>query len=126
MTTAFLIIAGLSVAGFAFARSRALAVAGGQPRRLHSRPSYHGLYTLLLALIAGLLTLMIANMIGVSWVGSELRAALATALVDHLSRGQHCPSGIGNFLIMNFATFFFLGGWARSSFASGRLHAFGA
>ncbi len=34
----------LAVIGFYMGRSRAVAVSGGQPSRLHSLPSYHGLY----------------------------------------------------------------------------------
>ena len=34
----------LAVIGFFMGRSRAVAVSGGQPSRLHSLPSYHGLY----------------------------------------------------------------------------------
>ena len=40
----FLVLLVLSVFGFYLGRGRAMAIAGGYSGKLHSRPSYHGLY----------------------------------------------------------------------------------
>ena len=44
----------LAASGFVFARSRALAMAGGRRRELHSLPQHHGWFVLLATLLPGL------------------------------------------------------------------------
>jgi phosphate transport system permease protein len=56
--TAILVaVLGLSLIGFFMGRARAVATAGGQLRRLHSLPNYHGFYV---ALWCGLPALLVA------------------------------------------------------------------
>ncbi|MEL7415706.1 MAG: phosphate ABC transporter permease family protein, partial [Pseudomonadota bacterium] len=59
-----LIVACMAIAFFALSRNRAVAAAGGTLATLHSRPSYHGLYSLLWTLIAGLGVLFV---VGIGW-----------------------------------------------------------
>ncbi len=54
-----LVILGVASVAFLLGRSKAFALAGDDLARLHSRPNYHGLYSLMWVLIAGL-TAMIA------------------------------------------------------------------
>ena len=77
--TILLMIAGLSVAGFAVARGRALAVAGGRPARLHSRPSYHGLHATLCVLIVGILVWVVSNFVAGAYLNAQMQAALQAA-----------------------------------------------
>ena len=51
------------VAYFAGAR-RAVALSAGNPRSLHSRPTYHGFYTAILATVPGLITLVVWSLLG--------------------------------------------------------------
>ncbi len=48
----------LSGIGFAVGRQRALSVAGGDARRLHSRPSYHGAAVLMFTAIPAVILLL--------------------------------------------------------------------
>jgi len=52
-----LLITALAVGFYLLARGRALRLAGSAPEALHSRPAYHGLYTLLWVMICGLAVL---------------------------------------------------------------------
>ena len=74
---ALLGIAGLALAAFVLARSRAVAAAGGRLASLHSRPSYHGLFALLCVLLAGYGTYLVASAVSTSVVGAQMRDALA-------------------------------------------------
>lgn len=67
----------ISIAGFMSARARAVALSGGTLATLHSRPSYHGLFALTTVLLAGLAVYIVVNAIGIWYVGSALRGALA-------------------------------------------------
>lgn len=75
-----LLVIGLAVIFYISARGRALQACGGKVSRLHSRPSYHGLYSLLWVLIVGL-SLLLALSLGWSmyldqvFLG-EIRSAL--------------------------------------------------
>ena len=51
----------LAVAGYGLSRGRAIAVSGGNLANLHSRPSYHGTYSLLWVLLAGVGTLLVVG-----------------------------------------------------------------
>lgn len=70
-------IAILALAAFVVARSRAVRAAGGTLATLHSRPGYHGLFALLCVLIAGYGAYLLTSVIGASYLGSTMRAALA-------------------------------------------------
>ncbi|MFV0300240.1 MAG: phosphate ABC transporter permease subunit PstC [Paracoccus sp. (in: a-proteobacteria)] len=59
-----LILLGLAVAGYALGTRRALAAAGGDPRRLHSRPAYAGWNVALLTLVPALLALALLALAG--------------------------------------------------------------
>ena len=61
----FLILAALALAGFFIGRGRALAVAGGDARRLHSLPSYFGWQTVLFLALPALGLLVLAAIAGV-------------------------------------------------------------
>jgi phosphate transport system permease protein len=73
-------IALMALIAFAVGRSKAVAVVDGRVARLHSRPSYHGLYALLWVAIAGFGTFLLLDMVGLSIVSSMLRAELAGLL----------------------------------------------
>ncbi|MEM6486785.1 MAG: phosphate ABC transporter permease subunit PstC [Pseudomonadota bacterium] len=73
----------LSLIAYVQCRQRAVAVADGRLARLHSRPSYHGLYSLLWVLMAGIGVFATVN-IGLSnlfngFLVAEIRAALPDA-----------------------------------------------
>lgn len=72
----------IALAGFALARTRAVAVSGGNLSALHSRPGYHGLFTLLRVLLAGLGAYIVVNVIGSTMVGNQMRAALGELAPD--------------------------------------------
>lgn len=69
-------IAGIS---FAFGRRRAVAVAHGDLSNLHSRPSYHGMYAALWALIAGFLVLLLLSQGWARMTTTALMADIAIA-----------------------------------------------
>ena len=80
-----LVIAGLSVLFFILAQSRALALAGGDLARLHSRPTYHGAYALLWVALIGLVALVA---ISASWsvmIDRVLMGQIAAGLTDKAS-----------------------------------------
>ncbi|MEL6127548.1 MAG: phosphate ABC transporter permease subunit PstC, partial [Pseudomonadota bacterium] len=96
-----LIVACMAIAFFALSRNRAVAAAGGTLATLHSRPSYHGLYSLLWTLIAGLGVLFV---VGIGWsmlLENSLMGQIAEALpesqrIEHqlvLSDAQAISSG---------------------------------
>ena len=70
-----ILIAG--VAGFVLARGRALQLSGGALSGLHSRPSYHGLYTALVVLLSGVGAYILTSAAGGWYLSSNMRAALA-------------------------------------------------
>lgn len=91
----------MAIAFFALSRNRAVAAAGGTLATLHSRPSYHGLYSLLWTLIAGLGVLFV---VGIGWsmlLENSLMGQIAEALpeaqrIEHqlvLSDAQAISSG---------------------------------
>jgi phosphate transport system permease protein len=61
----FLILAALALAGFFIGRGRALAVAGGDARRLHSLPSYFGWQAVLFLALPAVGLLVLAAIAGV-------------------------------------------------------------
>ncbi len=66
----------LAAAGFVLARQRSLALAGGNPRKLHSLPAYYGWY-------AALMTLVPAGIVLVVWLVAQ-PFALQRGVVSHL------------------------------------------
>ncbi len=72
-----LIIAALALVAFFMGRARAIGAVGGKLSALHSRPSYHGLFALLAVAIAGYGIYFIANALGTTIVGSQMRSTLA-------------------------------------------------
>ncbi|MEO0670433.1 MAG: phosphate ABC transporter permease subunit PstC [Pseudomonadota bacterium] len=71
-----LIICGFALAAFVLARGRALSVVDGMAAELHSRPSYHGLYSALVVLLTGITILVVASVASDIWIGNQLRASL--------------------------------------------------
>ena len=67
----------LALASFVAARARAVGAAGGSLHGLHSRPGYHGLYSLLWVAIAGYGAYMVANIAASAYLSSQLTAELA-------------------------------------------------
>lgn len=72
------------IAGLAWlaARNRALAIAGGDGTRLHSRPNHHGLYSLLSVLIAGWGALLVFSIVGGWSINHMLMSQIKAALPD--------------------------------------------
>ncbi|NPD16194.1 phosphate ABC transporter permease subunit PstC [Xinfangfangia sp. D13-10-4-6] len=54
-----MILAVLAAAGFVLGRQRALALAGGEPRTLHSLPAYYGWYTAIMAFVPAFIALIV-------------------------------------------------------------------
>ncbi|MEM1161650.1 MAG: phosphate ABC transporter permease subunit PstC [Pseudomonadota bacterium] len=77
-----LIIAGLSLAFFVAARTRAIAAAGGTLASLHSRPGYHGMFALLCVGLIGYGVLIIVNIVTSYMVTGEMREAVARIAPD--------------------------------------------
>ena len=78
-----LLIVGLAIGFFILGRAKAILASGGRLASLHSRPSYHGTYSMLWTSIAGITSLMVL-MIGWNALQdmkflSDLRAALPDA-----------------------------------------------
>ena len=69
LTIALLAIFGIALAGFFLARGQALKVAVGSIEGLHSRPNYHGYFTLLTVLLIGLLAYVVTNSFGFWYLG---------------------------------------------------------
>ncbi|UCE87316.1 MAG: phosphate ABC transporter permease subunit PstC [Deltaproteobacteria bacterium] len=73
-------LAALTAVGFALGRRRALALASGAAGRLHSRPSYHGTFVALAALLPAAALLLVFFVSGRRTVASfEFVSALALA-----------------------------------------------
>ncbi|SOH94783.1 phosphate transport system permease protein [Monaibacterium marinum] len=83
LITSFVAILILAVAGYGMSRSRAVSVAGGDLANLHSRPSYHGTYSLLWVLLAGIATLLI---VGELW--SLLNEQIYFSIIDDARPGM--------------------------------------
>jgi len=70
-----LLITAIAAAAFFLGRTRGQAFSGAGAQ-LHSLPSYHGAYSGLWTLIAGLVTLIVATVLADLWLDSSLRAQL--------------------------------------------------
>lgn len=77
LSIVFIVIAALAVAFYVLARRRAVLVAGGDLSQLHSRPNYHGLYALLVSLLAGWVVLLV---IGTVWGVMIERGLMASVM----------------------------------------------
>lgn len=64
------------------ARQRSTAIAGGDMAILHSRPTYHGLYAFLLAVLGGIITLLVVSTLFGMYINSSLSGAIADAVPD--------------------------------------------
>ncbi|WP_316015829.1 phosphate ABC transporter permease subunit PstC [Roseobacter sp. HKCCA0434] len=63
LVIALVLITGLSILTYGASRQKAVSAAGGDLSKLHSRPSYHGTYSLLWILIAGVGTLLAVDIL---------------------------------------------------------------
>ena len=78
--SAFVLVA--SLAAFVMARMRATALSAGQPAMLHSRPAYHGFYSLLWVALVGAGVLITLTLL-MGWViDTRLMHHIAEALPD--------------------------------------------
>ncbi len=62
---AFVLVVALSIAAYGMSRQRAVSAANGDLAVLHSRPSYHGTYSMLWVLIVGVVVLLV---VGEGWI----------------------------------------------------------
>ncbi len=82
LSLSLLAILVLSIAAFVLAQTRAVSLGRGDGNKLHSRPSYHGLYCLLWVLLVGIGVFIILNAALSSYVNTEMHAAVAAAAPD--------------------------------------------
>ena len=87
-----LILLGLAIAGYMVARTRAVATAGGDARRLHSLPAFHGRLTAMSVLLPSALILVV-------WLLME-GIAIRGAALSHLD-ASNVPDGSTMDLIMS-------------------------
>ncbi|WEF24586.1 phosphate ABC transporter permease subunit PstC [Paracoccus sp. S3-43] len=71
----------LAAAGYVIGRSRALAAAGPDIRKLHSRPTYHGYSVALTALLPPLAVLVVASILRMAGVLSDNSGSVAGLVV---------------------------------------------
>ncbi|MEM6466740.1 MAG: phosphate ABC transporter permease family protein [Pseudomonadota bacterium] len=81
---ATLLILGIAFAFLVLSRNRAIALAGGSLASLHSRPSYHGLYSFLWASLVGVGVLIILSVLGGMFLQSSLMAEITRQTPDAL------------------------------------------
>ena len=62
----------ISAAAFALGRAKAFALAGENISQLHSRPNYHGLYSFMWVLIAGIGALLIVSILAGVFIDSSM------------------------------------------------------
>ncbi|MFE3837678.1 phosphate ABC transporter permease subunit PstC [Pseudogemmobacter sonorensis] len=72
----------LAAAGFVLGRQRALAMAGGDPKKLHSLPRFYGWHAALMALVPGFVALIALLVIQPVLIERNLAAHLPQALQD--------------------------------------------
>jgi phosphate transport system permease protein len=70
------VLLGLAAFGYRHGRRRALAIAGGDARRLHSLPGYHGLYVALWCAVPALVVLVV-------WI-SAAPAVIETLVISRI------------------------------------------
>jgi phosphate transport system permease protein len=74
-----LLVIAIATGAYVLGRQRAVAAAGGKLAILHSRPSYHGLFCLLVALIPALVAMIAANTLFASFMDNRLHAMIRAA-----------------------------------------------
>lgn len=79
---ALLVITVLTLIAYAVSRSRAIALAGGRLADLHSRPSYHGLYSLIWVALVGYGLILVVGWAGSVIVSGMMRADLNAEVGD--------------------------------------------
>ncbi|MEM1313779.1 MAG: phosphate ABC transporter permease subunit PstC [Pseudomonadota bacterium] len=82
LSIAAVLVLALAVGAYYAGQSRATRLAGGRLAALHSRPTYHGLYSALWILIAGWGALLIASIVSRSMVDGALMEMIEAALPD--------------------------------------------
>ncbi len=82
--TLFLVVALMAVAGYLMSTARARAVSGGDLALLHSRPQYHGLYTLLWIALIGWGALFVVSAFSGFYIDRSLMGTIQDALPDSL------------------------------------------
>lgn len=82
LTLTAMIILGLAVGFFLLSRGRAIVVSNGVLPSLHSRPSYHGTYSMLWVGIVGLSILLVLTVGWNAYLGTHFMAEIAKALPD--------------------------------------------
>ncbi len=77
-----LLVAGLAVAFYILARAQAIRVGGENLAELHSRPAYHGLYSLLWVAIVGYALLIVVALLWGAYLDYSFLEKIRTALPD--------------------------------------------
>ena len=75
-----LLIFGIAIGFSILSRGRAVAVTGGNPALLHSRPTYHALYSFLWVLIVGVSSLLIVTLLWQFLLDRALLSDISAAL----------------------------------------------
>ena len=73
---AVLALLAISILSYYFSRSKAIATVNGKLGNLHSRPSYHGFYSLLWTFIVGIGVLVVANVVAIYAIDDAMHRAL--------------------------------------------------
>ena len=82
ITFAVLVIFAASLVFYLMGRSKAIAASGGTFASLHSRPSYHGTYSALWALLVGLLLVVVVSIVWGRLNDSALMASILQSQPD--------------------------------------------
>jgi len=88
VTAVLIAVVGLSLIGFFMGRARAVAKAGGQLRKLHSLPNYHGFYVALWCGLPALLVALVWLMAQPTIVTEAAKAAMPPERVASLDENQ--------------------------------------
>ena len=78
----FAFVSVMAIAAFFVARQRAIAVVGGETRALHSRPSFHGLFSLLWVAMVGTGLVIILTVVPGIVIDNSLMSKIAEMLPD--------------------------------------------
>ena len=78
--TVISIVLVIAAVGYVLARSRAVALVGGETERLHSRPGYYGAYALIWSSIPALLLLALWNVAAPVYIEGAVRATFPEAV----------------------------------------------
>ncbi|MBV1867192.1 MAG: phosphate ABC transporter permease subunit PstC [Marinosulfonomonas sp.] len=81
-TTLFFLVLLLGLTGFALSWQKAGLIAGDNPSGLHSRPTYHGLYSFLCIVLSGWAILILLTIIGSAYINTTLLRDIRSALPD--------------------------------------------